>query len=83
MPPDSSWKMPIVSPRLQQLERVLIVERDLADHELRLALADQRDRVLDHGQRLQAEEVHLQHAEVGERTHGKLADRRPFLCCRG
>ena len=34
IPPDSSWKMPIVSPRFRRAKVVRIVERDLADGEV-------------------------------------------------
>ncbi len=30
MPPDSNWKTPIVSPRLQRAKVAAIVERDVA-----------------------------------------------------
>ena len=69
MPPDSIWKRPIVSPRLKSAKLGRVIERDVLERKFRFALMDQRDRVLDHGERLQPEKIHLQHAEIVQRVH--------------
>ena len=61
-------------PAIQQREGRVVVEWHLRDREIRHARPDQRDRVLDHRQRFQPEEIHLQHPKVGERSHRELAD---------
>ena len=51
-----------------------VVERDQPDVEVRRVPADQPHRIVDDGERLQPEEVHLEHAQLGQRTHGVLGD---------
>ena len=52
-----------------------IVERDFQRrHFLARGLLDQLQRVLDDGQRFQAEEIHLEQAEFAERLHRVLRD---------
>ena len=49
-----------------------VVKRDLPDVKIRARPPDQFDRVIDDRQRLESEEIHLEHAELGERAHGVL-----------
>ena len=61
-------------PAIQKRERRCVVERQFVNRETRNALADQRHRVLNHRERFQPEEIHLQHPEIGQRPHRELAD---------
>ena len=59
---------------VEDLEGPVVVERDLLDFEIRLALADVADGFLDDGEVFQPEEVHLQQAHLGDRAHVILGD---------
>ena len=60
---------------VQQVEGGLVIERDGVEMlKSGRVLVDQLHGVVDDGERLQAEEVHLQHAQFGQRTHGELGD---------
>ena len=69
MPDDSNWKTPVASPRCEHLVRRRVVERDLARCR---GLADELDRLVDHVEVAQAEEVHLQQAERLDVPHPEL-----------
>ncbi len=65
-----------VAPR-QQVEGLLVLERDLLDHEARIALgSDHRLGVGDHVEVAQPQEVHLQQAEIFDAVHFVLGDDR-------
>ena len=49
---------------VEHRERRRVIERNFIERKLRHALANQRQRVLDHGQRFQTQEIHLQHPQV-------------------
>ena len=70
MPDDSNWKTPIASPRCEHLVGRLVVERDRLDVEV----ADELDRLVDHVEVAQAEEVDLQQAELLDVAHRELGD---------
>ena len=55
-------------------ERSGIIERNIFQREVWLPFANKRQRVFDHGQRFQSEEIHLKQAKIIERPHGILAD---------
>jgi hypothetical protein len=59
MPSDSSWNTPTVSPRLEQAVDVGIVPGQRIEIDLDVAPAEQVDRLAQHRQRLEAEEVEL------------------------
>ncbi len=63
MPPLSSWKMPLVSPRQSRANVSCVVQRKLVGIDpLAGGLLDQLDRLGENRQVPQAEEVHLQQA---------------------
>ena len=70
IPDDSNWKTPVASPLREHLVGRRVVERDLRDVEA----ADQLDRLVDHVEVAQAEEVHLQQAEPLDVAHRELGD---------
>jgi hypothetical protein len=73
MPADSSWKTPVVLPGVEQREGPWVVDRHLLDVEGRVDGApDVVHGVGDHGQRLQAEEVHLEEPELADGVHVEL-----------
>ena len=75
MPSDSSWKTPVRVAAGEHREGLGVVDRDLADVDARPARAlDDVDRVLDHVEVAQAEEVHLQQADLLDRAHRVLGD---------
>ena len=57
---------------VEQLEGRLVVEALVVEDVVGRVKLDQIDGVLDHGQGLETEKVHLQHAEIGERAHREL-----------
>ena len=69
MPDDSNWKTPVASPRASIAYVFLSSSGIFADVE---AAADERDRLVDHVEVAQAEEVHLQQAERLDRVHREL-----------
>ena len=73
-PADSIWKMPIVSPRLRARKSPRHPAESVLSEKSGHALPDQRHRVLDHCQRFQAQEIHLEQAEIVQRPHRILAD---------
>ena len=68
MPDDSNWKTPVASPRCEHLVGLRVVERDRAD----VDAADELDRLVDHVEVAQAEEVDLQQAERLDVAHREL-----------
>ena len=56
----------------QQLETGLVIERDLRNIKVWSVPVDQLHRIVDHRQGLQPEEVHLQHSQFRQGTHGEL-----------
>ena len=69
IPDDSNWNTPVDSPRAEHLVGLRVVER----HARRSpTLADERDRLVDHVEVAQAEEVHLQQAERLDVLHREL-----------
>ena len=64
---------------VEELESGLVVEALVVEDETGRVPLDQVDGVLHHREGLQAEEVHLQHAQVGERAHRILGHDFPFL----
>ena len=64
------------------VEARLVVERDRVDVEIGRVLVNQHDGIGDDGERLQAEEVALQHADLRERMHRVLADDRAVIRAR-
>ena len=60
MPDDSNWKTPVASPRASISYVFAVVERERRRCR---AAADELDRLVDHVEVAQAEEVHLQQAE--------------------
>ena len=76
----SSWNTPIESPPAQQREREGVVEGDPVDVELGTArVPDDLERVADDVEVAQAEEVHLEEAEVLDAVHLVLRDDRGVL----
>ena len=76
----SSWNTPIESPRLQQVEGLLVVERDGVDVEVDAPeLLDDPQRVGDDVEVAEPEEVHLEQAEVLDAAHLVLGDDRRGL----
>ena len=77
MPDDSNWKTPVESPRASIAYVFRVVERERAD----VDAADELDRLVDDVEVAQAEEVHLQEAEIDDVAHPELRDdllsRRP------
>ena len=65
---DSNWKTPIASPRGEHRVRLLVVERDRRDVEA----GDELDGLVDHVEVAQAEEVHLEQAELLDRGSVEL-----------
>ncbi len=51
-----------------------IVEWNILQRKVWLALVNQGQRILNDGQRFQSEEIHFQEAQIIERSHGVLAD---------
>ena len=77
MPADSSWKMPVVSPVLEQLEGLRVVERDVVEVDLDAAVGlDQVDRVLEDREVRQAQEVELEQAQRLDGVHLVLGHQR-------
>ena len=73
MPSDSSWNTPLASPRCKQLVGLRVVERQLVQVDLDAArLLDQLDGVVEQRQRAQAEEVHLEQADLFQVAHDPL-----------
>ena len=68
IPDDSNWKTPIASPRASIAYVFAVVERDRAD----VDPADELDRLVDHVEVAQAEEVHLEQAERLDVAHREL-----------
>ena len=79
--PPSSWNTPIVSPALEHLEGLRVVERDVVDVGPRCPLRrlDEIERELDDVEVAQPEEVHLEQAEVLDAVHLVLGDDRGVL----
>ena len=75
--PPSSWKTPIESPRRSMAKVVGVVEGDVVDvGAARRSRLDQVEGPLDDRQVAQAEEVHLQQAELLDPVHLVLGDDR-------
>ena len=67
---------------VEHIEGGLIVDRDFLDVEAGHAAADQFLGIADHRESLQAEKIHLQHPEIGQRFHGILRDHLVLLAAR-
>ena len=59
---------------VEQVESRLVIHRDLRDVEVRCVAPDELHGIIDDGQGLQAQEVHLEEPQIGEGGHGVLAD---------
>ena len=59
-------------PAAQEIERCRVIKRHGGEIEVRHPLPDEVLRILDDREGLQAEEIHLQHAEFGQRVHREL-----------
>ena len=70
MPEDSNWKTPIDSPRASISYVGAVVERQRAD----VDPPDEVDRLVDHVEVAEAEEVHLQEPHVDDVVHRELGD---------
>ena len=67
---------------IQQIEDILVVERDVVDVKIGLLFADQSLRVADDRERFQPEKIHLQHAQIGERLPWSTGSRFRRRCAR-
>ena len=78
MAPPSSWNTPIESPACEQLVGLVVVEVDVVDVEVDAPVASRisSSGVGDDVEVAQAEEVHLQQAEVLDPVHLVLRDDR-------
>ena len=77
MPPDSNWKTRDGLAAIEQIEGLLVIERDRCDVEIGRVLVDQLHGVVDDGERLQPEEIHLQHPEIRQRLPWRTATTMP------
>ncbi len=72
MPLDSNWKMPFVRPSQKSWKTFGVVERHRVEVEREALALEDLQGVVDHGDRLQAEEVHLEQAELLDHLHVPL-----------
>ena len=75
IPADSIWKTPVVSAFWSMAYVVGVVQRDVVDVQLDVARPQMADRVVDHGERPQPQEVHLQQARAPRRRSCRTASR--------
>ena len=57
-----------------QFKGLEIIQGHISHTEAGVSFIDPHFRLIDHRQGLEAKEVHLQHAQLGEGLHGKLGD---------
>ena len=67
---------------IEHIEGRLVIDRNLLDVEVRRLAPDQLLGVADDGERLEPEEIHLEHPEVGQGLHRILRDDLVFLSAR-
>ncbi len=73
----------MVLPAVKHLEHRRVVLRDIGELEVRLVLLDHLHRVVQHRQVPQAQEVHLQQAQLFQGGHHVLADHRVIVFGQG